>query len=74
MIRPRRIKLAATSGVGATTSVTTLYIHEQKDKKAIIEVYPLYDKRREYERILARPQSRAPASKLKETTEDCTGY
>jgi hypothetical protein len=33
MMRPRRMKLAATSGVGATTSVTALYTHERRTQR-----------------------------------------
>jgi hypothetical protein len=69
MTRARRIKLAAISSVGATTSVVTLGIHEQAEgQKATIKVYPLYGKWLLQEGTLAGPQSSTPANKLKDTT------
>lgn len=41
MMRPRAIKLAATSGVGAMTSVTALHLPSTKNKEATM-VHPLY--------------------------------
>jgi hypothetical protein len=72
MMRPRIIKLAATSGVGAMTRHTALYpltLAKGKEERSS-KSYSLNRERRVQEWAVTRPQSTAPAGNLEEAAEN----
>jgi len=74
MMRPRIMKLAATSGVGAMMRHTALYhltlAKGQEERPSLFD--SLHDIRLVQVWVLTRPQTSAPAGQLEETTENCT--
>jgi hypothetical protein len=75
MMRPKMMKLAATSGVGAMMRHTALYhltLAIGKEERQS-QFYSLHHEWLVQERVLTRPQSTAPASHFEEATENGTG-
>jgi hypothetical protein len=72
MMRPRIIKLAATSGVGAMMRHTALYhltLAKGKEERPS-QFYSLNHERRVQEWASTRPQSTAPAGHLEDAAEN----